>query len=391
MSEPRPLTSASNIHRREDCPGSAFAEFGLPNEDSEAASEGTMLHAHMADPSLDRTHLTPEQLKTLHSATEANATIWEMVAAAATQRGDKWNGEYTQGEEVELWLRRGIRPVFGGHTDLWRYYPAAKLLVILDYKFGRVPVDKAESNLQLRAYACMGADKWDCDHVLVAVNQPRLPFEQRLTIAEYTREALAQSKAQLLEIFDAAHNKDGSPREDAPRKASESACRYCRASLECPTYRETYSFLGEAAPMGKEAFVQDRIMRMGDDDLDKVYTACKFAALIQDSAKEEILRRLKLGGMPGWQSTPGRKNTEITDRPRAVRLLQSIGLPIEAVLECAKISLPDLAEELRRRDRLKQKDAKEKIYLTLQPVLEVKETAPVLKRIEDNQPQLVLP
>lgn len=389
MSETRPLTSASNIHRRADCPGSAFAEHGLPNEESEAASEGTMLHAHMADPTLDRSHLTPEQLKTLKAAEEGNETIWQMVAAAAQRRGDTWTGEFTQGEEVELWLRRGIKPVFGGHTDLWRYYPAAKLLVILDYKFGRVPVDQAESNLQLRAYACMGADKWDCDHVLVAVNQPRLPYEQRLTIAEYTREALKQSKAQLLEIFDAAHNKDGSPREDAPRKASESACRYCRASLQCPTYRETYAFLAEAEPMGKEAFVQDRIMRMSDADLDRVYTACKFAALVQDSAKEEILRRIKLGGMPGWQSTPGRKNTEVTDRPRAVRLLQGIGLPIEAVLECAKISLPDLAEELRRRDGLKQKEAKEKIYLTLQPVIEVKETAPVLKRVEAGQPELL--
>lgn len=382
MIEPRPLTSASNIHRRADCPGSAFAEHGLPNEESQAASEGTMLHAHMADPKLDSTHLTPEQLKTLKAAEEGNESIWQLVAAAVAQRGDAWTGEYTQGEEVELWLRRGIKPVFGGHCDLWRYYPAAKLLVILDYKFGRVPVDKAESNLQLRAYACMGADKWDCDHVLIAINQPRLPFEQRLTIAEYTREALKQSKAQLLDIYDAAHNKDGTPREDAPRTASESACRYCRASLQCPTYRDTYAFLAADAPMGKEAFVQERIMQMSDADLDRVYTACKFAALVQDSAKEEILRRLHLGGMPGWQSTPGRKSTDITDRPRAARLLQGIGLPIESVLECAKFSLPELAEELRRRDGLKQKEAKEKIYLTLQPVLETKETAPVLKRIE---------
>lgn len=388
MSE-RPLTSASNIHRREACPGSAFAEFGLPNEESDAASEGTMLHAHMADPKLDRTNLTPEQLKTIAAAEESNNQIWELVAGAAVQRGAEWTGEYSQGEEVELWLRRGIKPVFGGHCDLWRYYPAAKLLVILDYKFGRVPVDEAESNLQLRAYAAMGADKWDCDHVLVAINQPRLPFEKRLTVAEYSREALKQAKAQLLEIYDSAHNKDGSPREDAPRQAGESQCRYCRASLQCPTYQKTYAFLAEAAPMGKEAFVQDRIMQMSDADLDRVYTACKFAALVQDSAKEEILRRIKLGGMPWWQAAAGRKSTEITDRPRAARLLQGIGLPIESVLECAKLSLPDLAEELRRRDGIKQKEAKEKIFQALTPVLEIKETAPTLKRVEAGQPELL--
>jgi hypothetical protein len=90
-----------------------------------------------------------------------------------------------------------------------------------------------------------------------------------------------------------------------------------------------------------------------------------------------------------WQSVPGRKNTEITDRPRAVRLLQNIGLPLESVLECAKISLPELSEELRRRDGIKQKEAKERIFQTLQPVLEITETAPSLKRVEGGQPELL--
>ena len=389
MSEQRPLTSASNIHRRAACPGSASAEHGLPNEESVAASEGTMLHSHMADPTLDRSHLTPEQLKTLAAAEEGDAQIAEIVAAAVARRGDDWNGEFTQGVEVELWLRKGIKPIFGGHTDLWRYYPSAKVLVIIDYKFGRNPVEEAESNLQLRAYACMGADKWDCDHVLVAINQPRLSFENRLTIAEYNRDALKQSKAQLLEIFDASHNKDGTPLENAPRNAGESQCRYCRAQLQCPTYQEKYTFLAADANMSKEAFVQNRLMRMNDEELDKVYTACKFASLVQDSAKEEILRRIKIGGMISWQSVAGKKLTDITDRARAARLLQSIGLPIESVLECAKISLPDLTEELRRRDGLKQKEAKEKIWITLQPVLDVRESAPSLNRVESNQPELL--
>ncbi len=385
----RLLTSASNLHRREACPGSAFAEAGLPEETSDVANEGTMLHELMADPTADRSHLTGEQVKTLQAAEEMNNQLWQLVGEAMARRGQESNFEPDQGHEVELWLRRGIKPIMNGHCDHWRYFSTQKILVIVDYKFGRIAVDEAESNLQLRAYAVMAAEKWDCDHILVAINQPRLPYENRLTVAEYTREAIKAAKAQLLDIFDKAHNKDGSPREDAPRMAGESQCRWCRARLDCPTYRETYAFLADDAPMGKEAFIQDRVMRMSDAELDRVYTACKFAALISDSAKEEIQRRHKLGGMPMWQSVPGRKNTEITDRPRAVRLLQGIGLPLESVLECAKISLPDLSEELRRRDGIKQKEAKEKIFQTLQPVLEIKETAPSLKRVEGGQPELL--
>lgn len=58
-------------------------------------------------------------------------------------------------------------------------------------------------------------------------------------------------------------------------------------------------------------------------------------------------------------------------------------------MECAKISLPDLAEELRRRDGIKQKEAKEKIFQALTPVLEIKETAPTLKRVDAGQPELL--
>ena len=59
------------------------------------------------------------------------------------------------------------------------------------------------------------------------------------------------------------------------------------------------------------------------------------------------------------------------------------------MLECAKISLPELTEELRRRENLKQKEAKEKIWITLQPVLDVRESAPSLKRVEAGQPELL--
>lgn len=386
MSEPRPLTSASNISRRETCPGSAFAEHGLPNGESEAASEGTMLHAHMADPNLDKTPLTPEQQKTLEIARHSDLEIFKVVEASAAARGPV--DDYEEQKEIELWLRRGIKPAFGGHTDLARYYRHAKMLVIVDYKFGRVRVDEAESNLQLRAYACMGADKWDCDHVLVAINQPRLPADQRLTVAEYTRDALRQAKAQLLAIYDTAHNKDGTPREDAPRKAGESQCRYCRAQLQCTAYQKTFSFLAADAPMGKDAFVAERIATMDDSDLDRVYTACKFAALVQDKAKEEIIRRIELGSMKAWQVVPGRKTSEITDRPRAFRLLQPL-MPVESVLGCSKISLPDLADELRRREGITVKAAKEKIFSALQPVIEVTESAPSLKRVESGQPELL--
>lgn len=64
----RALTSASNLHQRELCPGSAFAEQGRPNTDNDDSKEGTMLHALDADPKADRSHLTGEQREVLTAA-----------------------------------------------------------------------------------------------------------------------------------------------------------------------------------------------------------------------------------------------------------------------------------------------------------------------------------
>ena len=91
MSDPRPLTSASNIHRREACPGSAAAEHGLPNEESVAAEEGTMLHSHMADPKMDRSHLTQAQLTTMSAAEEGSVRI---VQSHATTPASPRTPEY---------------------------------------------------------------------------------------------------------------------------------------------------------------------------------------------------------------------------------------------------------------------------------------------------------
>ncbi len=57
----RPITSASNLHRRALCAGSARMEQGLPEDDSEISREGVLLHNHAAHPELDRSFLKPNQ------------------------------------------------------------------------------------------------------------------------------------------------------------------------------------------------------------------------------------------------------------------------------------------------------------------------------------------
>jgi hypothetical protein len=53
----RALTSASNLFRRQLCPGSARMEEGLPDEDSEMSREGTLLHDYAANSEYDTSFL----------------------------------------------------------------------------------------------------------------------------------------------------------------------------------------------------------------------------------------------------------------------------------------------------------------------------------------------
>lgn len=369
---------ASYLAQWQACPGSAFAQHGLPDEDSSDSMEGTMLHAMHADKNLDRSALTGEQHDILKYTAEGDQRIIKGVGQSL-QIADTEN--YQEGKEDERWFRRGIKPLFPGHNDYWRFYPHSKVMVIIDYKFGRKEVAGADANLQLMAYAVMGWEEKQPNHLLVAINQPRLAYDSRLTIAEYNSDSIKAAKDLVLSIWDGSHNKDGSPREDAPRSAGEAQCRYCRAKLRCDAYRAKYEFLAKPATEGKESFVA-RLNQLTDKELDKVFVACKFAGLIESAAKAEILTRMEAGAMPDYESKPGNNISKINDPQKAFELLKGLGLTQAQIINRCKISLEDISEDIRTSHGITQKDAKRVVRDALLPIIEVKQNAPSLKRKE---------
>ncbi len=79
----RSLTSASNIARRELCPGSAYAESQFPDqEDSEDSAEGTLLHDLDANMDKDRSGLKGEQIDVLRFAAETDAAIFRALTTS---------------------------------------------------------------------------------------------------------------------------------------------------------------------------------------------------------------------------------------------------------------------------------------------------------------------
>lgn len=316
-----------------------------------------MLHAVRADAAiLANTKLTPEQEETLETCVIMEHEVLAIVAAEQKLSGQ----EYQEGSERELWLHRGLRPAISGHCDYWRYYPKARVLVILDRKFGRLEVQAAHDNLQLRTYAVQGAEEWDCAHVYVAIIQPRVHAPP--TLAHYTAEDLEKARYQLYHIIDSY----SAPQ--APRMASEDACQYCKARFDCP---ERTAVITTATPLA-----QLPVQSLTTEQM----TACLTAiAMLDDSWVDEIKRearaRIEAGTLPGFALKENAPRRNIVSAFGAFHKLREAGFTDDDLFSVAKLTMSGATELYSRKGR-KPKEIKQCLELVLGDLIQPTKVEP---------------
>lgn len=352
----RALNSSSNLHRRQLCPGSARAEWQAmralmpPEQDTAAAEEGTLLHWHDANPAAPRDPLTPPQIRLL----EKNARLRQQFLDVQLPRlGIDPETPCREFVEQEFFLcdDAGVpwtNPLTGehfpGHPDRILYYPAVghpdlgqiSVAFIFDSKFGYEPVTKADANLQLRSYAVMFAEHFDCTLVLGAITQPRLAAPDDFHAVEYSAADLSESKREILEILADAL------KPDARRVPSFHACTYCRAKANC---REAMAVVAELAAVKVNHLSIADLENLADDMwlAQKVYAAWESRLKFIAAKKPELLRRFGLSA----EST----HREITNPLGAFHALHQAGLlnpgwteALAEFLGCCRVSLPRLEE-----------------------------------------------
>jgi len=202
-------------------------------------------------------------------------------------------------------------------------------------------------------------------------------------MGEYTPAQIEESKEQINAIWDASHNPDGSPREDAPRFAdAQEQCRYCRAKLKCDAYTAKYGWMTLPAPDGKEVFA-GRLAEISDSKLAQVWEAIVFSKIVEGSAKSEIIKRIEAGGMSMFELKDTGNTSTINDTPKAMRLLRSYGLTDDEIMLCAKLTKEGLAEKIREHEGCTIVASKKKLNELLAPVLTVTPKSPSVKRVSD--------
>jgi hypothetical protein len=246
--------------------------------------------------------------------------------------------------------------------------------LVVDLKSGFAIVERAELNLQLRGYAVLVDDNTDnVDEHYVAILQPRLwsPSE-RITLSRYVEEDIERARAQINAIIDATE------KPDAPLKAGEEQCRYCKARLICPAFRAALAlpvaaFKSELdlSKTAREAFIEQRLKQCSDAELERVIEACKLATFVSRSANDEARTRIREGKFTNFVLGKEFDVRNITNTRRAIAMISLSGVASrDEMLDLCDFSLRDLEERYREKHKCTWQQARDKINKVLASVIE---------------------
>lgn len=343
---------ASQLYRVAACPGSLNAESGLPSTQSEDAAEGTMLHTfHPPEKNLEE--LTDEQSWAVGFYREKSMEI-----AGENYATSKISYE----SELETNIADDI--TLTGHADF--IAQTGGLAIITDAKYGRIPVDPADENWQIMAYAVLAHDVLFASKVIGAIIQPRIEREKRVTVVEYGFKELQAAREKIAFVADAAKlNHD-------LRKGGDH-CKYCKALALCPVAQ------GRAFEVAK----RENGVVITADNAAALYARCKEAEACISAIKREIYllaKSCKENGqeLPGLTLKDGAKRRKIVDAQKAV---DRLGLPVELVMPLVDIPIGELETAFKKHAGLKGSAAKQEFESRLGDSMTVKQSEPSLELV----------
>jgi hypothetical protein len=362
----RPSTSASNLHRRSACPGSANAESKFPQEpDNEDSAEGNHVHKLLANPSVERTGESDEVQWLCSAMDRQTAEIQANIFGLAQPKIHR---------EITLHLNDEVF----GHADFVAIH--AGVALVIDYKCGRNPVDDTERNLQLRAYAVCVAQEFMVSDVYCAIVQPRIDVggQRAYPVAHYTDTVLETCEKQIEFIL------SNCEKPDAPLQPDVEACRYCRARHDCEALKEKS---GAVATINASEIAFSKAA--------EVLRTVRLFETRAKAIKQSLFRMVSLAEaenriIPGLCLKPGKMTREITDAQKAFSAVASVVTDSE-FRDCVDVSVVKLEKVFKAKTGLKSKDAKIKLAecLNASECYQEKRSAPHLEF--DNVNGLVEP
>ena len=216
----------SSLQRVYHCPGSWSMCQDIPDTESDAQAEGTLLHERMAfavvSGILNTEGLDTEQAVALDYCMKCLSDVMAEIGEGAIAD-----------PEVPLVLHDGEGGVLTrGTCDCVVRSPDGSRVAIIDWKFGRNEVIDAAKNFQLAAYAGGAMEVYGVSECKAFVCQPRL-----CRTTSFTFEGLPSVVFAIGEVSRAAMG------DTLVLRPCPEACTYCAAKGVCPAFRRAMTQL----------------------------------------------------------------------------------------------------------------------------------------------------
>jgi len=329
MAASRSRWRPSELEKLELCP--AFAGSAV---ETDASAEGTRLHEAM-EYRFPRHSKMPKRLtsrlKDSHYELLDRAEV--MVRRAVGDRRCTYRKELP----VNITNFRGAR--CRGTLDLVAEFEDGDALV-LDYKFGRIPVSDAEDNLQVLAYAVGFFNASPKTHrVVVGVAQPHVSDTCSLTCV--TPDRVPEIISRICAVVNNVRN-------NPEPSGNFYACTYCARKLTCP---KVTGPIATIAGQFTGFEVPQKYMPGPDTTVEQRNTAQHLAKVFEDWGrmwKQSNLEAVLEDGLelPDFALTSRAGSPQVLDNLALARALKDCGATLEDLLSVARVPFGQLMSVL---------------------------------------------
>ena len=342
---------------------------------SDIAEEGTLLHAIMAEgvsPAADYAvlesyrNLTPDQQILIDRACAIEVKL--LKDCFASEPCDVM-------QEMRLWYtnENGER-VFSGRFDkVYMTLVEPKKALIIEYKFGFIPVANVAENIQERAYAVLLNQEFGVGSIFAAIIQPRCSAP--LELCHYAAHDLERAEIELTKIIETAQS------ENAARRAGEKQCKYCRAKTVCPEARGVVEAL---VPIETNAAsIEKGVQMLPGEALSQLYDSCLIAEDVIAAVKTEIKSRLTAdpNSVPNCWLKPGNTVRKVDNVVEAFKRVEKAGVKASDFMGICTVPIGKLETLFAKAKNLKGDFAKTEFNSALEGIIKPTQNQPSLERI----------
>lgn len=329
--------SPSTTERWWNCPGSVAASRGLKQTSSAYAQEGTAAHEVLERCLKNKDGLSPFDMIGMEiEGIEVTDEMAESVAFTI----DFIRGEQQKGGDMFCEQEVVVIPnLISGTLDV-AIIKAFDRATIIDFKYGKGVLVRAENNYQLLTYLVGIAKKYEFDIAELIIIQPRVMTEDKVSRWECDREFLETYEAELLRHIELT-------KEPEALLIPGEWCKFCKAKATCPSLRGE---LGRAlAPVTNRELVFPDVKTLSTETITKILDYRERIEDWLDAVSIHAFGILEAGGLvPGYELGKKRANRRWKSDEETLKRFADLGDKLFTVKPVSPAQLEKLVGKERK-------------------------------------------